>query len=142
QRIAVAVLGVAGGDAHPALTHAILLDIGLFDALEADADIAGQDIRIVVRAVRIDRQAGRQFVMAGFVVLAHSKASIAVFSPSGRAVGAWRATTPPDRSTRNLVKFHLIDGPSRPDFSRFRYSYNGCAFVPFTSILANIGNVT
>ena len=36
------------------------------------------------------------------------------------AVGAKRATTLPERSTRNLVKFHLMDEPSRPVFAPFR----------------------
>ena len=36
------------------------------------------------------------------------------------AVGACRATTLPERSTRNLVKFHLIDEPSNPDFALFK----------------------
>src|SRR5438309_436652 len=34
QRIAVAVLGITRGDAHPAFADAIFLDIGLLDALE------------------------------------------------------------------------------------------------------------
>ena len=45
-------------------------------------------------------------------------------------------------SIRNLVKFHLIEGPSSPDFSPFRYRYNGCASSPLTSILSNIGKLT
>src|SRR6516162_9888611 len=62
QRVAVAVLGVAGGDAHPALANAIFLDIGLLDALEADADIARENFGVVIRTARIDRQAVRQLV--------------------------------------------------------------------------------
>src|SRR5258708_5473699 len=129
QRVAVAVLGVAGGGAHPTLADAIFLDIGFFDALEANADIAGQHGLVVIKALRIVRQTVGQWVrrwigrsaVLGVVVLVHSRASISFFSPSGVVVGACRATTLPDRSTRNLVKFHLIDGPSSPDFSLFRY---------------------
>src|SRR6202035_4293463 len=99
QRIAVAILGVAGGDAHPALADAIFLDIGFLDALEANADIARQHGLVVVRAFRISRQTVGQFVrrrvgglaVLGVVVLVHSRASISFFSPSGVAVGACRA---------------------------------------------------
>src|SRR6516165_7968034 len=128
QLVAVAVFGAAGGDADPALADAIFLDIGLLDALETDADIARQDLRVVVRAVRIDRQAVRQLLVhdfvhdfvLGFVLRVQSSASMSCLIPCGVAVGAKRATTLPDRSTRNLVKFHLMDEPSRPDFSLFR----------------------
>src|SRR5689334_22687173 len=75
QRIAVAVLGIAGGDADPAFADAVFLDIGLLDALEADADIARQDLGVVIGALRIDRQAVGQLVRSG-LVLAHSSASI------------------------------------------------------------------
>lgn len=37
------------------------------------------------------------------------------------------------------MKFHLIDEPNNPDFAFFRCSNNGCAWLPLTSILANIG---
>ena len=74
QRVAVAVLGIAGGDADPAFADAVLLDIGLLDALEADADIARQDVRVVIGAVRIDRQAVRKFVAHD--CLAHNRVSI------------------------------------------------------------------
>src|SRR5437667_3075773 len=57
QRIAVTILGVAGGDAHPALADAILLDIGLFGALEADADVARQNRFVVIGTAGIDREA-------------------------------------------------------------------------------------
>src|SRR6267154_1961399 len=121
ERIAVAVLGVACRDPHPALADAILLDVGFLDALEANADIARQHVGIVVRAFRISRepvrQLVRQLVSHRIILLVHSSASISLESPSGFAVGACRATTWPERSTRNLVKFHLIDEPSRPAFS-------------------------
>src|ERR1700753_2653302 len=112
ERIAVAILGGAGGHAHPAFADAVFLDIGLLDALEANADISRQDRLVVVRALRVGGETVRQFVV--FVV--HSNASISFVIPSGLAVGACRATTFPERSTRNLVKFHLIDAPSSPDF--------------------------
>src|SRR6185312_10371705 len=119
QRIAVAILGVARGDTDPALADAVFLDIGLVDALEANADVARQNVRIVIGARRIDRQAVRQHLGGWLVllVLVHSSASISCFRLSGLVVGACRATTWPARSTRNFVKFHLMDGPSRPDFS-------------------------
>src|SRR5260370_36924028 len=120
QRIAVAVLGIPGGDAHPALADAIFLDIGLLDALEANADVARQHLLIVIGALRIGRQTVGQLVAHGLALLVHNSASISFFRPSGVAVGACRATTLPERLTRNLVKFHLIEEPSRPDFSLFR----------------------
>src|SRR5439155_15893749 len=102
-------------------------------------------LRIVVRAFRIGRQPIRQLVGQlighGFAFLVHSRVSISLVSPSGFAVGACRATTLPERSTRNLVKFHLIDGPNSPDFALFRYWYSGWVWPPLTSILENIGNV-
>src|SRR5262249_42477871 len=83
QRIAVAVLGVAGGDTHPALADTIFLDIGLLDALEANAHVARQNIRVVIRALRIDRQAVRQLIVRltrlGLVLLVHNSASISFF---------------------------------------------------------------
>src|SRR6266481_5138263 len=121
ERVAVAILGVAGGHADPAFADAIFLDIGFFRALEADADIPRQDLGVVIGTVRIDRQAVRQLVSHRYVFLVHNSASISCRSPSGLAVGAWRATALPARSTRNLVKFHLMAEPSRPDFSPFRY---------------------
>src|SRR5690606_16046169 len=57
QRIALAVAGLAGGDADPALAHAIFFDIGLLDPLEADADAAGEQIGVVIGAARIEREA-------------------------------------------------------------------------------------
>src|SRR6201996_4057374 len=121
QRVAVAVLGIAGGNADPAFADAIFLDIGLLDALEANADIAREDFLVVKRAARIGRQPVGQLVAHNFSLLVHSSASISLVSPSGLLVGACRATTRPARSTRNLVKFHLIDDPSSPDLARFRY---------------------
>src|SRR6202171_5561719 len=124
ERIAIAILGGARRHADPPLADAILFDVGLLDALEANADIARQHIGVVVRALRIGRETVGQLVgrLVGFgvIFLVHSSASISFVSPSGFAVGACRATTLPERSTRNLVKFHLIDGPSRPAFSLFR----------------------
>src|SRR6185312_12387830 len=81
-----------------------------------------------------------QLVAGGLV--GQSRASISRVRVLGLVVGAWRATTLPCRSTRNLVKFHLMDSPSNPDFSRFRYLKSGCASLPLTSIFSNIGNVT
>src|SRR5579863_3626895 len=142
ERVAVAVPGVARGHAHPALADAILLDIGLLDALETDADVARKHLGIVIGAFRIGRETVRQSIGGGFGFLVHSSASISLVRASGLVVGACRATTLPARSTRNLVKFHLIDAPSRPDLAFFRYWNSGWAVPPLTSILANIGKVT
>src|ERR1700733_3765687 len=120
ERIAVAILGGACGHAHPALADAILLDVGLLDALEADADIAREHVGVVVGTLGIGRKTVGQLIRRSFVFLVHSSASISRVRLSGLAVGACRATTLPERSTRNLVKFHLIEGPSKPDFSFFR----------------------
>src|SRR4029077_10473970 len=106
-----------------------------------DADVARENLGVVIRAARIDAEPVRQ-LSGGFVLIVHSSASISFFNACGVVVGACRATTLPLRSTRNLVKFHLIDGPSMPDFSLFRYWYSGCTRKPLTSILANIGKVT
>src|SRR5207249_12214700 len=62
QRVAVAVLGVARSDAHPALADAIFLDIGFLNAIEANADVAREDLGIVIPAVRIDRETVRELV--------------------------------------------------------------------------------
>src|SRR6202035_6201057 len=99
-------------DADPALADAIFLDIGFLDALEANADIARKHRLIVVGAFRIGRQTIGQLVIRDVGFFVHSNASISLFRLSGVAVGAWRATTLPERSTRNLVKFHLIEAPS------------------------------
>src|SRR5471032_1784936 len=56
QQIAEAVLGVADGGADPTFAHAIFLDIGLFGALEADADVARQRLGVEIRAARIVRK--------------------------------------------------------------------------------------
>src|SRR5690349_4607530 len=56
QGIAVAVLGVADAEAHPAFADAVFLDVGLVLALEADADVPLQDRLVIVGAVRVDAQ--------------------------------------------------------------------------------------
>src|SRR5712675_2089296 len=96
QRIAIAVLGVAGGDADPTLADAIFLDIGFLGPLESNADVARKQLFIVIRAVRIGGQAIRELVAGGgFIFLVHSSASISFLNPSGVTVGAWRPTTLP-----------------------------------------------
>ena len=52
----MAILRIANGHAYPALAHAIFLDIGLLHALEADADVAREDLGVVIGAARIDAQ--------------------------------------------------------------------------------------
>ena len=59
QRIASAIERLADGDADPSLADAILLDIGAFDALEADADAPPQRGLVVERAMGLlDRRSG------------------------------------------------------------------------------------
>src|SRR3546814_4678373 len=48
-----AIAGGAGGDAHPALADAVFLDIGFFDAFEADADATLEQGGIEIGAVRV-----------------------------------------------------------------------------------------
>src|SRR5579864_2986552 len=57
QRIAIAVLALAGLDADPAFADAIFGDIGLLDPLEAHADVALEQRGIVIGAARVGRQA-------------------------------------------------------------------------------------
>src|SRR5688572_15166761 len=83
QGIAEAVLGVARGDAHPALADAIFLDIGLLGALEADADVALQQFLVVIGALRVGGEPVRKRVAHGLVLLVHSSASISLVRPSG-----------------------------------------------------------
>src|SRR5260370_39918203 len=124
KRIAVAILGIACRHPYPVLANAVRLDLGFLDGLEANAEVAGKHLGIIVRAFRIGRKTIGELVshlvVIGVIPIVHSRASISLVSPSGLAVGAWRATTLPERSTRNLVKFHLIDGPTNPAFSLFR----------------------
>src|SRR5450755_3507662 len=100
QGVAVAILGVARRDPHPSLADAILLDIGLLDALEANADIARKHGFVVIRAFRIGRETVGQLVGGlighSVIFLVHSTASISLVSPSGFVVGACRATTLPE----------------------------------------------
>src|SRR5665647_1333453 len=83
QRIAVAILGVAGGDADPAFADAIFLDIGLLDALEADADIAPQRFGVEIRAARIVAQAVGRGVGFGVCHAAFSHGATAMTTVAG-----------------------------------------------------------
>ena len=62
--------------------------------------------------------------------------------PLGSVVGAKRFIGFPVLSITNLVKFHLILPPNKPLNSDLRYLKMGCASLPLTSILANMGKVT
>src|SRR5690606_15056148 len=62
QLLALAVQRLAHGQAHPALGHAIFLDIGLFVAVEAHAHAALEHLSVVIGAVWIDREAVRRGV--------------------------------------------------------------------------------
>src|SRR5436309_2380321 len=88
QRVAEAVLGIARGDADPALADAVFLDIGLFDALEANADVARQNLFIVIRAAWVDREAVGKLVAHGFARFVQSRFSMSLRIASGVAVGA------------------------------------------------------
>src|SRR5215510_267826 len=69
EGVAVAVPGLAGRYPDPALADAVFLNIGLFDALEADADIARQRIGVIVGAVRVVGEAVRRRVGHGSSLL-------------------------------------------------------------------------
>jgi hypothetical protein len=43
----------------------------------------------------------------------------------GEVMGAYRSTTLPFLSTKNLVKFHLMLLPRSPPLCDFRYLYSG-----------------
>src|SRR5690606_22503260 len=73
HRPAEAIPGIADRDPHPALADAIFLDIVLLDTLEADADAALQQRRIVIRARRIVAEAVGQRI--GHQRLSYSAAS-------------------------------------------------------------------
>src|SRR5580704_11690521 len=81
QRIAVTVLALAGLDADPTFADAIFGDVGLLDALEAHADVALEDLGVVVRAARVGRQAIGQGV-GHDVLYAQSVGSIWASLPS------------------------------------------------------------
>src|SRR5580658_1162676 len=66
QRIAVAVLALAGLDANPALADAIFGDVGFLDALEAHADVALEQLLIVVWTARVGGKAIGQGVVHDF----------------------------------------------------------------------------
>src|SRR5882757_7317474 len=84
ERVALAVDGLADGDADPALAHAIFLDVGLLLAVELDADALLQERLVIVRALGIRGQAvweggGKRGVGHG-----------AQYSPAGGAPLQWR----------------------------------------------------
>src|SRR4051812_38609262 len=120
QRIAVTILRGARSYSYPAFTDAILLDVVFLDSLETNADVAREHFRIIVRTSRVGGETVGKLIVRRLAFLAHSRPSISLARFSGFVVGAWRATTLPERSIRNFVKFHLIDEPSSPDFSFFR----------------------
>src|SRR5580700_4976946 len=62
QWIAVTILALAGLDADPALADAIFGDVGFLDALEAHADVALQQLLIVVGTARVGRKSVGQGV--------------------------------------------------------------------------------
>src|SRR5260370_36093685 len=57
ERVALAVDGLADGDADPPLAHAIFLDVGLLLAVELDADALLQQGLVIVRALGIGGEA-------------------------------------------------------------------------------------
>ncbi len=60
-----------------------------------------------------------------FSLFSYNTFSISFSKSCGFVVGAKRSTTLPLRSTKNLVKFHLIAFPSIPEASFFKYWYKG-----------------
>lgn len=69
--VAVAILGLGGGDLHPTFADAVLLDIGALLAVHANADFVLEALRHMVRAARVGRQTVGQgrFVVAHFIYL-------------------------------------------------------------------------
>ena len=65
--VAIAILGLGGGDLHPTFADAVLLDIGALLAVEANADLVLEALCHMVRAARV----GRQTVGQGRFVVAH-----------------------------------------------------------------------
>src|SRR5882757_2019873 len=63
--IAVAVLGGRVRHPDPSFAHAILLDIGLLDALESYADAALEQCGVVERAAGVVGEAVRRMVVHG-----------------------------------------------------------------------------
>src|SRR5580700_2165603 len=76
QRVAVTVLALAGLDADPALADAIFGDVGLLDALEAHADVALEQLLVVVRAAWVGGETVGQGVVGHNLLYAHSDGSI------------------------------------------------------------------
>src|SRR5687768_16204940 len=85
QRIALAVDRLADGDADPTFADAILLDVGLFLAVELYADAARQQRLVIVRALGIGRKAVGQLGRR-CVCHAGSIAASSVRSPQGTQV--------------------------------------------------------
>lgn len=69
--VAVAILGLGGGDLHPTFADAVLLDIGALLAVYANADLVLEALCHMVRAARVGRQTVGQcrFVVAHFIDL-------------------------------------------------------------------------
>jgi hypothetical protein len=71
HRVAMAVAAAAGGDADPPFGNAIFLDVGLFGAVEPDADALLQQLLVEERAARVEREpvghlaVGRDFGFVG-----------------------------------------------------------------------------
>src|SRR5687767_10991078 len=85
QRIALAVDRLADGDADPAFADAILLDVGLFLAVELYADAARQQRLVIIRALGIGRKAVGQL---GRRCVCHA-GSIPAPADRARKSGAW-----------------------------------------------------
>ena len=66
HRLAEAVAAPAGGDADPAFRDRIFDDVGLFLAVELDADAAAQQRLVIMLAARIEREAVGRRVGRGF----------------------------------------------------------------------------
>src|SRR5258707_12712835 len=57
ERLAAPIHGLADRDSDPPLADAVFFDGGLLDAIEAYADASLENRRVVVRAVRVVREA-------------------------------------------------------------------------------------
>src|SRR5690349_11280192 len=70
ERIAVTIDGLTDRDTDPAFTHAILIDIFALLAVEADTDVALQQVLVVVGTARVGGEAVGEGVGHG---VTHSK---------------------------------------------------------------------
>lgn len=92
QRLAVAILGLARGDADPAFGNAIFLDIIAHPVLETDANAALQLLHVEMGAARIGGEAVWRCVAGIVRCVGH-----------GRAIASIQALIPAEMSASIMV---------------------------------------